>query len=122
MAKIITLETEKRFQCHELKWIGVDKDEGLYSMSSSNNVWERWQALTMQAVYWILEVGGSDDCLDQEDDYEGPDEGSGTKKRGLKAPCGGVKKARKNLKKPAKVHKQPAKKAPAVKAKNRGKL
>ncbi|KAJ7740419.1 hypothetical protein DFH07DRAFT_778354 [Mycena maculata] len=100
-----------------------DKDEGLYSISSGNNGWEHWQALTMQVVYRILEVGGSDDCSDKEDDYEEPDEESGWKKCRLKAPRGGVKKARKNPKKPTMVRKQPAKKAPAVKAKkNRGKL
>ncbi|KAJ7767981.1 hypothetical protein DFH07DRAFT_769491 [Mycena maculata] len=71
-------------------------------------------------VYQILEVGGSDDCSDKEDDYEEPDEESWWKKCRLKAPCGGVKKARKNPKKPTMVRKQPAKKAPAVKAKKTG--
>ncbi|KAJ7778024.1 hypothetical protein DFH07DRAFT_766241 [Mycena maculata] len=110
MTEIITLETNKRF--HVSKWIG----------HAILQQWEHWQALTMQVVHWILEDGGSDDCLDEEDDYEEPDEGGGTKKHPLKAPHGGVNKDRKNLKKPAKVCKQPAKKAPAVKAKNRAKL
>ncbi|KAJ7757403.1 hypothetical protein DFH07DRAFT_772882 [Mycena maculata] len=87
MAEVITLETNKCF--HALKWIGV--------------------------VYRILEVHGSDDCSDGEDDYEELDKGSGMKKRWLKPSRGAVKKASKNPKKPAKVRKQPVKKAPAVK-------
>ncbi|KAJ7776957.1 hypothetical protein DFH07DRAFT_766644 [Mycena maculata] len=79
-----------------------DKDKGLYSMLSCDNGWEHWQALTTQVVYQILEVHGSDDCSDGEDDYEELDKGSGTKKHWLKLPRGAVKKASKNPKKPAK--------------------
>ncbi|KAJ7740472.1 hypothetical protein DFH07DRAFT_778407 [Mycena maculata] len=120
MAVVITLETNKHFHAlkwigvanesgHSLALLThapiselvyllagshldlKDKDKGLYSMSSCDNGWERWQALTKQVVYQILEVGGSDDCSDEEDDNEEPDEGSGTKKCLLKAPRGRVK-------------------------------
>ncbi|KAJ7757792.1 hypothetical protein DFH07DRAFT_772782 [Mycena maculata] len=110
MAEIITLETNKRF--HVSKWIGVACHPATMDGNTGELLPCRWCI-----GFWRLAAQ-----MDEEDDYKEPDEGGGTKKHRLKAPRGGVNKDRKNLKKPAKVCKQSAKKAPAVKAKNRAKL
>ncbi|KAJ7446055.1 hypothetical protein FB451DRAFT_1567900 [Mycena latifolia] len=70
----------------------------MYSISAGDVGWERWQALTSNAVYRILDLeGGSDESDDEEEeDYEEPDEGSGSKKRRPKAPRGALKKQKKS--------------------------
>ncbi|KAJ7721192.1 hypothetical protein DFH07DRAFT_784209 [Mycena maculata] len=108
MAKIITLETNKRF--HVSKWIGVACHPATMDGNTGKLLPCRWcigfWRLAAQMTAWMRRMITK----------------SWMKKHPLKAPCGGVNKDRKNLKKPAKVCKQPAKKALAVKAKNRAKL
>ncbi|KAJ7207048.1 hypothetical protein GGX14DRAFT_396482 [Mycena pura] len=69
--------------------------EQIYSISGGDAGWERWHALTSQAVYRILDLdsseGGSYEEVD-EDDYDEPDEGGSTKKRRPKPPQGAIKK------------------------------
>ncbi|KAJ7502237.1 hypothetical protein B0H11DRAFT_2223709 [Mycena galericulata] len=104
---------------------------GMYSISGDWG-WARWQALTSEAVKRMLDLQpGSDADFDDdgEEDYEEPDEGTGTKKRRPNGPRGAVKKQKndsgvletRSRKKPSKkVTAGKPKKAPTTKAKKGG--
>ncbi|KAJ7182048.1 hypothetical protein C8R46DRAFT_1210556 [Mycena filopes] len=73
-----------------------------YSISGGDTGWERWHALNSNTtVYRILNLSGADAggaSDEDEEDYDEPDEGTGSKKRRPKAPRGGAKQPKKQKK------------------------